>query len=62
MLVLEAVEHREVKPNLLYRVLGPRFGYRKGLSIENTVLLFLIHLNLFFDPLRLYSSPKKINI
>lgn len=61
MLVLEAVERREVKPSILHRVLGPRLSYRKGLSIGNPILLF-INLNICFGPLRLYTTPNKIKM
>lgn len=58
LLRLEAVERRELKPSLSRGVLGPGLSYRKGLSVGNPILLFLIPFHLRLDPLRLYTRSE----
>lgn len=59
MLVLEAVERRELKPSLSHGVLGPGLSYGKGLRMGNPILFFLIPFHPRFDPLRLYTRSEE---
>lgn len=53
MLVLEAVERRELKPSLVRGVLGPGLSCMKGLSMGNLILFLLF----FFFLFNFFSSP-----